>query len=448
MIRKTTLAMIIALAATFNIQADLNFSIRYQNKNIYYPGDQIKLKITISNPDVPGGQEASFHLAENPVESFGFDVRSLSGVPSPLAEGFTSALHNPGAFRIMHLARGQELSITVNLNDWTELSEPGQYRINAFFYPEGRKRNAGALPANAALDLTVMPETDMRWQDKLDEDLRQALIRHDLSPRQVVESTLTERAGNRYNRALLYLDLDSLVLTDASRLPSDTLERKLLSGSWELLAGFEHPSREYQFISSQVFSNEATVKMRVKYSPYGEVFSRDLRFYLHKDKGYWCIRRVESSAAGAVNPDTDTSVPMTPPEVVTEMLQAVVRGDWDIVLRYYDVSSTVRSLPEYADRWKDMSASEHRAALDLYKSKLVSGTLEDGKLPFSGIEKWKISRVNYSDMEGSVVVENTKTYSTADGNMPQKSNYIFRLSRNGINKDNWQVMRYDVNIIR
>ena len=446
--RKAILATVIALTAAVTAFGDVRFSIRYHDKNIYYPGDEVKLRLTLTNPADSGVPDMTFHLSDDPVESFGFDVRSLTGEPSPSSEVYAARLNEANAYRVLHLAQGQELSITVSLDDWADLSEPGQYRLTGFFFPEGRGRHNSATLAESVLDLTIMPETETRWEDQLSDEIRNALIHRNLDPRGVVEETITNRMESRYNRAALYLDLDSLVLTVPTVDSPERLERMLLEGSWAALPGFQHPVTNVSFVSSRVYPTEATVRVKAEYAPYGETFFRDLRFYLHRTSGYWTIRRVESLMDGDVDPVRYGAPDLDPPAVINELLQAAGRGDWDIVLRYYDVSDIVRNLPEYSGLWKDMSASEHRRAMDDYRMQLISGRIEDGRLPLSGIDEWEITRVNYTDTEGSVTVESTTSYDTAAGPLRQKAVYTFRLQRSVQADDQWMVMRYDTAVMR
>lgn len=448
MLRRTTLFVFLATAIISYAGANVRFSIRYQDKNIYYPGDVIRLKLTLANPVDSGDSELTFNLADDPLESFGFDLRSLTGEPVPTAEGFASSLNDRGAYRVVHLAPGQELSITVNLNQWVDLSEPGQYRLTGFFFPERRDRNPNVSQAESVLDLTVMPLDNSRWEDALDEEVRKALIRRDLDPWGVVRETLESRRDSRFNRAVVYLDTESLSQINGNFTSPDEMGRALLEGAWDGIPGFEYPIEDWEMISSQIFPSEAIVRLKASYNPYGERFERDLRFYLHKKSGYWSIRRVEALDQNDVDPLKYGSTELEPQEVVAEMLKAVTRGDWDIVLRYYDSTDLVRNLPEYADRWKDMSAGEHQQAIEAYRNDLISGRLEDGKKPLGAIDDWTISRVNYTQSEGSVTVENKTSYQTANGPMNQISIYTFRLVKDGGNQDRWRVVRYDTLVRR
>jgi hypothetical protein len=427
----------------------VQFSIRYHDKNIYYPGDEISLKLNISNPVGSGTADQPFYLAEDPRHSFGFDLRSLTGDPMPLAPGLAAALNDTAVYRVVHLAPGQELSITVPLSQWVDLTTPGQYRLSALFYPALRGKNKGAVQADSVLDLTVMPETERRWEDQLDQDVRSALIRREMDPWGVVRETLENRRDSRYNRATLYLDIDSLARISSRKTDPEMLEESLLEGSWLDIPGFEHPAVGMEMVSSQIYTNEAMVRVKALYQPFGEQFERDLRFYLHNPEGYWTIRRVEAIAPGDADPLNYGQLDLNPPEVVSEMLRAVVRGDWEIVLRYLDITDLVRNLPENADRWNNLSAAEHRRISDDYRARLISGRLGEGRAPLAEIETWKITRVNYTDTQGSVTVENSRTYtSTANGALVQDSLYNFRLEKTAGPGGHWQVVRYDTTIIR
>lgn len=452
MARRSNFFLLIVLIAAVSAYADKSvqtiprFSIRYHDKNIYYPGDEIEIKLTLTNPSDSGESDMTFYIADDARQSFGFDLRSLTGEPTPLADGFAAALNDRGAYRVVHLAPGQELSITVPLNRWADLSIPGQYRLTGFFYPHLRGNGTTASRADSVLDLTVMPDTERRWQDEMDQTVRDALIRRDIDPWLVVSETLANRKEGKYNRAMLYLDTESLASVIPTVTDSSQLERSLREGAWNGIQGFEHPVESYELMASQIYPSEATVLIRAAYRPYGELFSRDLRFYLHKISGYWSIRRVETVEKDGIDPSLYGALDLDPPEVVSELLEAVKRGDWDIALRYYDATGLVRSLPEYIDVWKNMSAGEHRRALDEYRNQLISGRLDSERKPLSDIDKWSINQVSYTEEEGTVVVENIKTHMTASGPMPQRTIYTFRLVRE--HDDRWLVVRYDTVIRR
>jgi len=440
MLRQLIFSFFFISIAVLTVQAETQFSIRYHNKRIYYPDEQIELKLTISNPT---GSALTFYISDDPKYSFGFDLRTLVGKPMPLASEFNT--QGGGVYRVVHLGPGQDLSIRVPLNDWIAPLHPGQYRLTGFFYPEMRKTEGMVVVSESSLDLTIMPETGLRWGDELDLEIRMALIDRNLDPWAVVSESLSNRQELKFNRAALYLDLDSLARISSTIENPENLEKALLRGSWNEIPGFEHPTVDYELGSYLVSQNEAVLSLKALYEPYGEAFFKNLRFYLHNPKGFWQIRRIELLSDGDSDPLSYSS--LDPWGVVSELLKAVQRGDWEIALRYLDISDMVMHLPEYRDRWKNMSAAEHRRALEDYQKRLISGQLEDNS-PLRDIDRWRINRVSYTNSAGSVTIENTKTHNTAEGSMEQVTLYTFHLEKTPAPDERWQIIRYNTTIVR
>ncbi|RLW68252.1 MAG: hypothetical protein B6D68_04025 [spirochete symbiont of Stewartia floridana] len=204
--RFTTFFLVVCIALTCSY-ADVDFRIRYHNKNIYYPGDRIEIKLTLANNASPGSPEETFFLADDPRQSFGFNIQDLSGRNVSPAKGYAMALHTPSAYRVVHLAPGQELSLVVALNDWVNITQAEQYRLTGFFYSRLRGLDTDVAQANTVLDLSILPRTDEQWMDQLDENIRKALVSRDLDPLSVVMETVENRSDEKYNRAVIYLDI-------------------------------------------------------------------------------------------------------------------------------------------------------------------------------------------------------------------------------------------------
>jgi len=441
MLRQLVFSLFLMSIAVFAVQAETQFSIRYYNKRIYYSGERIELKLIISNSE---NSPLTFYISDNPKHSFGFGLRTLAGEPVPPASDFPTQTER--VYRVVHLGPGQDLSIIVPLNDWIAPLTPGQYRLTGFFYPQMRRADGEVIISKSALDLTIMPETELRWEDELDLEIHMALIDRDLDPWAVVSETLLKRQELKFNWATLYLDLDSLARISNTIGSRTDLEKILLRGLWDDIPGFEHPVAEYELNSYRVSQHEAEVTIKALYEPYGEAFSKNLRFYLHNPRGFWQIRRIELLSDVDSNPLSYSA--LDPQDVISELLRAVRRGDWEIALHYLDIEDMVMNLPEYRDRWKDMSATEHRRALEEYQRKLISGQLEGGGSPLKDIDRWKINRVNYTDAVGSVIIENTTTHDTAEGPMEQVTHYTFHLRKRPAPDERWQVIRYNTSIVR
>lgn len=424
--------------------AELRYSIRYHNKNIYYPSSPIELKLTLSNTITPDSKDEYFVIADDLRHSFGFDLRTLTGYPIPFAEGYIHALNNPGSYRHIYLAPGQELSMVINLNEWVDISRSDQYRLSGYFYPRLRGEDKEICQADTVVNLTVLPETEQRWTEQLNAEIREALINRNIDPWNVVNETLQSRSRSKYNRAIIYLDIDSLARNLPEVSDAVSLEKALTKGSWEQLPGFRIPAKNWEMISTKIYQEEAIVELIASYEPQGKLFRDNIRFYLHRNHGYWSIRRIEAlSESEYTDLQKYGSMSLNPPEIVEELIQSAIRGDWEVVLRYYDVDDLVSSLPEYSNQWNKMNSQEHKLAIRNYKEELISGKIQENQLPLADMEEWEIIGVNYTSNSGTVLVKNMKTHPTLAGTLTQSTLYTFRLKRSeGINK-RWQVVRYD-----
>ncbi len=442
--RFTIFFLVVCIALTYSY-ADVDFSIRYHDKNIYYPGDRIEVKLTLANKSSPGSSEETFFLADDPRQSFGFNLQDLSGRTLSPAKGYASALHTPSAYRIVHLAPGQELSLVVALNDWIDITQADQYRLTGFFYSRLRGPDTAVAQANTVLDLSVLPRTDEQWIDQLDENIRKALVSRDLDPWSVVRETVENRSDEKYNRAIIYLDLESLTRNSPLITVAENLKNKLLKGSWQLIPGMDLPIIKTERLSTQVYQEEAIVHLVATYAGLGERFERNLRFYLHNRNGYWAIRHIETfPKATQVAAPRQSGIPaMEPPDVVAELIRAAIRGDWDIVFRHYSIEHLVSNLPEYKARWKNMDSTNHQLALANYRAKIISGDVEMDSLPLTDMEDWEIVSVNYTQLSGYVVVVNNKDYDTLEGKIRQKTRYTFRIERSNGTDREWVVKHYN-----
>jgi hypothetical protein len=102
------LACIIALAAsTAGFTQDVDLSIRYYDKSIYFPEDDIVLKMMIRNESP---ETYRFRLAENRMFNVDFDVRTLANMQLDASEEFSRerASNQQVFYREISLAPGEE----------------------------------------------------------------------------------------------------------------------------------------------------------------------------------------------------------------------------------------------------------------------------------------------------------------------------------------------------
>jgi len=230
-----TLGLIIAITtahAADTQTSDIDISIRYLDKKIYYAGinhGPVQVELTIANR---GASDYRFKLAQDRVFSMDFEVRTLQNRPVAVAQSLLRKRSGdqPAFFRDVHLAPGESFSLAEDLRSYVDLDNPGSYVVRAKFYPD-LYRAEGAPSAGDAeksmaffsnrLSLSIHPEPRVDkatgFAPSLDADTGVPLARAPIAPDGVVEYTLTARQKGQWEKFFLYLDLESMMLRDAAR---------------------------------------------------------------------------------------------------------------------------------------------------------------------------------------------------------------------------------------
>ena len=139
-------------------------SIRFYDKRVYYPENEIPLKITIADTTA---STYRFKLAEDRVYSLSFDVRSPTNRALEVADDYKRALATtkPVFFREIAVEPGEEYAFVEDLSRYIHVAEAGSYNIRAYFYPELVQAvpgvSASPLPpiASNVLILAVRPSS-------------------------------------------------------------------------------------------------------------------------------------------------------------------------------------------------------------------------------------------------------------------------------------------------
>lgn len=306
---------LLLFAVLFSIGAaafgDVEFSIRYFDKKIYYPESDIHVKVTLLNnsPTI-----YRFRLSDNRAYSIDFDARNMANLPLPAYSKFIIDRNSnqPVFFREMLLEPGEEFSFTVNLKEFVKIDNPGMYTIRARFFPElhGGPASAAFFPSNI-LQLSVRPSAAgfAAVKEQIDQDTGEILRAEPLPPDQVVKYFISARQQGQWEKFFLYLDLESLYqrspegartyrnLSEAGRIDAvknyrDELRNERIDN--EILT----VPREYEIIKTSYTSREGIVEVIQKfaYSGYREV--KLYTYYLTKSDSIWKIYNYEVQNRG------------------------------------------------------------------------------------------------------------------------------------------------------
>jgi hypothetical protein len=210
-----------AVLSSADTAQDIEFSIRYQDKQIYVPGSDVLVKFTILNNR---STTYRFRIAENRMFNVEFDVRTLSNVPVEPAAHFTTerTSNQQLYYRDVALEPGEEFSFTENLSEYVQIISSGIFVVNARFYPDLVRGNdadmSGPFSSNG-LSLTIRPglAADERVAAQLDDRTGEILTRAALPPDEVVAYVITALQDGAWNRYFLYMDIEGLLQSDSAR---------------------------------------------------------------------------------------------------------------------------------------------------------------------------------------------------------------------------------------
>jgi hypothetical protein len=215
--RSLSAAMLAAiLIAGTHAVADVKLSIRFFDKRIYFPGNEIPLMISISNES---DTTFRFKLADDRVYSLSFEARTPSNRLLDLSDGYkvSMSLSRPVFYRELAIKPGEEYSFREGLERFIRVEGPGNYTIKASFYPELSSSSAAPISSNV-LTLSVRPSPGL---PPASEAIRavtgEALKAQALPPDEVVRRTIVARQKSLWNEFFLYLDLESLIARDQDR---------------------------------------------------------------------------------------------------------------------------------------------------------------------------------------------------------------------------------------
>jgi hypothetical protein len=303
---KQRIILIVALSmlVSFNMFADVTFSIRYFDKQIYYTaGSPIYVQITINN-----GSSAPFRfkLADERAFSLDFVVRTQSNVALASAETLMRKRNQNQQvfFREISLESGESFSFVEDIRDYVTLSQSGSFVVWASLYPElYRTTNARALESNR-LSLSIRPGIlpDVNGvPQELDSATNALLVREKLPPDQVVEYFLTARQRSQWEKFFLYLDLEAMIARDSVRQREWRAESE--EGRQRLLARYRADLQsavidgdismiptEFQIERTSYTANEGTVIVQEKFR-IGNNFTERKRYtyYLQRKDDIWTI---------------------------------------------------------------------------------------------------------------------------------------------------------------
>lgn len=306
-------------------ESDLQFSIRFYNKEIYtnLPEKPILIQVAIRNQ---GPNLVWFNMPSQSVFQLVFKVMSAgrTGLYLPVNEKLKEARfsNQPIFFRDIVLQPEEEFSYVVNLKDFVDIEETGVYTVEAEFYPalvpglqEAKKQSflsqisqahdfsetsLKTLLRSNILTLSVRPllpsSMALVYQENMDEERQDYLQRENKNPDEVIRYLLKARQEEKRERFLLYFNFFELY----QRAPG--FRRSFLSLSAEeqsfALEGFKEDlwKREealikvpsaFSILATSYTERDATVVAALEFDGGDYKENREYKYSLKRNNGYW-----------------------------------------------------------------------------------------------------------------------------------------------------------------
>ena len=310
---KKYLLILIFLAITFLSFADngnnVNFSIQFYNKKIYFLGDPVWMEAVISNNSA---STVHFKIADNRFYSLDFKAWTETNLRINHTKKYTieRSSNKPVFFRQINLEPGEKYGTLVELNDFLEFKNPGIYTVEAAFYPDLYTGNSPQAVKSDRLTLDIRPALSTPYlKEMTNRKTGKVIAREPIPPDEVVAFTIEARQKSQWDRFFLYFNLEQLILKNPERgrvykrLSEEDKKRMLKTFRTELQE--EKVDRDiltvpssFQIIKTTYtpFEGKVEVIEKFKYSDYTEV--KKYIYYLERRDKYWQIVNYEIQNLG------------------------------------------------------------------------------------------------------------------------------------------------------
>ncbi len=187
--------------------------LRFENEEIYFLNSPILVKIEITNKSV---NNYFFEVAENLIFTVDFKVYNSYAEQVPYSKFYilSKATKEKVYTRTMLLTPNQSISYTVDISQWFEFKEGGNYYIQGLFYPSIERdqvfltKNILKLELNPPKNLFPSEETAKQYVEakKIQQNLK------DIPPYKIVEMALKARIDHNWDLYFTFFDFDSYII--------------------------------------------------------------------------------------------------------------------------------------------------------------------------------------------------------------------------------------------
>jgi hypothetical protein len=216
-VKRTIIALSCVIASAV-LMAEVDFSIRFYDKRVYFPGDPVPIKVTLKN-DSP--ETYRFKLSDDKMFSIRFELRTATNRQVPPSESFIRklSLNQPVFFRELALEPGEEYAFIEDAAAFLDIADSGAYTLSCSFFPELiRSAARGSSIGSNGLAISVRPRSGVSpIEEMVKEEAKQILKAQKFPPDEVVQRTIEARQKGLWSEFFLYFDLEGLLFKDPAR---------------------------------------------------------------------------------------------------------------------------------------------------------------------------------------------------------------------------------------
>ncbi len=224
--KRANLVIILFIAVCVGIAAqssgDIEFSIRYYDKAIYFPDSRIFVRVELYNNTA---DTYRFKVSPNRVFNLDFEVKTLSNALIEHSQEFIieRTSDQPILYREYSLEPGERYAVVEDVTTYASVDKPGVYMITAIYYPELSISSPSVSMLSNTLTLSIQPGTSQAGpQIVIDRDTGNPLQPNPVPPDEVVQYLIKARQTGDWDKFFLYIDIEALYLNDRGREESYT----------------------------------------------------------------------------------------------------------------------------------------------------------------------------------------------------------------------------------
>jgi len=284
---------------------DVEFSIRYFDKAIYFLDSHIFIRVEVYNNSA---DTYRFKVSPNRVFNLDFEVKTLSNEVLEHSQEFIieRSSDQPVLYREYSLEPGERYAVVEDLTRYISIGKPGVYMIKAHYYPELSIGNSDTYLFSNTLTLSIRPgSSEIGPEIVIDRETGNILEQIPMPPDEVVEYMLKARQKGDWDKFFLYIDLESLYLKDGrreesyKRMMSDSERRTALSSYRDSLMNQATADEiiltptEFDVLKTSYTRTDASVIVVEKFSypDYTEI--KQYTYYLSRRDTIWFITNYE-----------------------------------------------------------------------------------------------------------------------------------------------------------